>query len=134
VTVYLIASGRGYEDAKVILGEDFSGVLERDGWAPYWRFELASHQTCYGHLLRRASEMIADSLAGQARVPHALRRILLDGLAVRDQRDEDVIDADEFGLRVTELERAAADQPDPRAQSPAARRTCEPSAATRSRS
>jgi hypothetical protein len=31
--VYLIASGRGYEAAKVILGEDFSGVLERDGWA-----------------------------------------------------------------------------------------------------
>jgi transposase len=49
--------------------------------------------------------MIADSLAGQARVPHALRRILLDGLALRDQRDEDVIDAEEFGLRVTELER-----------------------------
>jgi transposase len=104
-TVYLIASGRGYEDAKVILGEDFSGVLERDGWAPYRRFELASHQSCYGHLLRRASEMIADSRAGQARVPHALRRILLDGLALRDQREEEIIDAEEFGLRITELER-----------------------------
>jgi transposase len=34
VTVYLIASGRGYEHAAEILGEDFSGVLERDGWAP----------------------------------------------------------------------------------------------------
>jgi transposase len=106
-TVYLIASGRGYEDAKVILGEDFSGVLERDGWAPYRRFELAQHQTCYGHLLRRTSEMIADSLAGQARVPHALRRILLDGLALRDQREEEIIDAEEFGLRVAELERRA---------------------------
>jgi transposase len=104
-TAYLIASGRGYEDAKVILGEDFSGVIERDGWAPYRRFELASHRTCYGHLLRRTSEMIADSLAGQARVPHAFRRILLDGLALRDERDEEIIDADEFGLRVTELER-----------------------------
>jgi transposase len=48
-TVYLIATGRGYEDAELILGEDFSGVLERDGWAPYRRFALASHQTCcYG--------------------------------------------------------------------------------------
>lgn len=107
VTVYLIAQGRGYEDAKLVLGEDFTGVLERDGWAPYRRFELAQHQTCYGHLLRRASEMIADSLAGQARVPHRLRRILLDGLALRDQRDEDVIDAEELGLRVIELERGA---------------------------
>jgi transposase len=61
----------------------------------------------YGHLLRRTSEMIADSVAGQARVPHALRRILLDGLALRDQRDEDIIDADEFGLGVTDLEQRA---------------------------
>lgn len=104
-TVYLIASGRGYEDATVILGEGFSGVLERDGWAPYRRFELARHQTCYGHLLRRTSEMIADSRAGQARVPHALRRILVDGLALRDQREQEVIDAEAFGLQVTELER-----------------------------
>ncbi|MGH2864232.1 MAG: IS66 family transposase [Solirubrobacteraceae bacterium] len=104
-TVYLIAKGRGYQDATVILGEDFSGVLERDGWAPYRRFELAHHQTCYGHLLRRTSEMIADSRAGQARVPHALRRILLDGLALRDKRDEDTIEAQAFRLGVTELER-----------------------------
>jgi transposase len=107
VTVYLIAQGRGYEDATLVLGEDFAGVLERDGWAPYRRFELAQHQTCYGHLLRRASELIADSLAGQARVPHRLRRILLDGLELRDRRDEGIIDAEQFGLRVRELERRA---------------------------
>jgi transposase len=103
VTVYLIAAGRGYEHACEILGEDYSGVLERDGWAPYRRFANARHQTCHAHLLRRTGELIADSVAGQARVPHAARRILKDALALRDQRDRDVIDADEFGLRVTEL-------------------------------
>ena len=41
VTVYLIASGRGYEQAASILGEGFCGVLERDGWAPYRRFQHA---------------------------------------------------------------------------------------------
>ena len=46
VTVYLIAPGRGYEHACEILGEDYSGVLERDGWAPYRRFTNAKHQTC----------------------------------------------------------------------------------------
>lgn len=35
--LYLIAPGRGYEHAAEVLGEDFSGVLERDGWAPYRR-------------------------------------------------------------------------------------------------
>ena len=57
-----------------------------------------------GHLLRRTSELIADSIAGQARVPRAARRILKDALALRDQRDEDVIEADEFDLKVTDLE------------------------------
>lgn len=101
--MYLIAAGRGYEDAEQILGADYSGVLERDGWAPYRRLTTAKHQTCAAHLLRRTGELIADSMAGQARVPHAARRILKDALALRDQRDQDVLDAEEFGLRVTEL-------------------------------
>jgi transposase len=101
VTVYLIAPGRGYEQATSVLGEGFSGVLERDGWAPYRRFEHARHQTCLAHLLRRAGELIADSVAGQAKIPHAVRRLLQDALAVRDQHadllavardDADVID------------------------------------------
>jgi transposase len=97
VTVYLIASGRGYEHAVEILGEDYAGVLERDGWAPCRRFTHAKHQTCHAHLLRRTGELIAASVAGQARVPHAARRILKDALALRDERDQDVIDAEEFG-------------------------------------
>jgi len=105
VTVYLIAAGRGYEHAAEILGEDFSGVLERDGWAPYRRSTAAKHQTCAAHLLRRTGELIADSVAGQARVPHAARRILKDALELRDQRAHDVIDAEEFGLKVTDLKR-----------------------------
>jgi len=47
--------------------------------------------------------MITDSLAGQARVPHAARRILKDALDLRDQRADDVIDAEEFGLKVRDL-------------------------------
>lgn len=85
VTVYDIAAGRGYRDAEAILGGGFAGVLERDGWAPYRKFEHATHQTCIAHLLRRCSELIGDAVAGQARVPRELRRILLDALAVRDQ-------------------------------------------------
>ena len=42
VVVYRIAPGRGFEDAKVVLGGDYTGVLERDGWAPYRQFTTAS--------------------------------------------------------------------------------------------
>jgi transposase len=88
VTVYLIAPGRGYEQAQSVLGPGFAGVLERDGWAPYRRFEFAAHQTCLAHLLRRAGELIADSVAGQAKIPHAVRRLLQDALAVRDTHQD----------------------------------------------
>ncbi len=101
VTVYLIARGRGYEQACEILGADYAGVLERDGWAPYRQFTAAKHQTCHAHLLRRTGELVASSIAGQARVPHTARRILKDALELRDRRE--VIDAEEFGLRVRDL-------------------------------
>ena len=85
VTVFDIASGRGYQQAAAILGEDFDGVLERDGWAPYRKFAHADHRRCIAHLLRRCRELIATSVAGQAKVPHELSRILHDALAIRDR-------------------------------------------------
>lgn len=115
VTVYLVADGRGYDQATIVLGPNYGGVLERDGWAPYRRFENATHQSCVAHLLRRASEMIADSLAGQARVPHAVRRLLLDALALRDAHpgaltrpgDLDVIDG--TAIEMDELDEGSID-------------------------
>ena len=97
VTVYLIAEGRGYEQAAQVLGGSYSGVIERDGWAPYRRFQHARHQSCAAHLLRRSVEMIADSVAGQAKIPHAVKRFFTDALAVRDAHrdlfdDGEVID------------------------------------------
>ena len=90
VTVYDIAVGEGsrsYEVARAVLGEDFDGTLCRDGWASYRCFKKATHQTCLAHLLRRANQMIADSVGGQARIPHAVRRLLHDALALRARRD-----------------------------------------------
>jgi transposase len=116
VTVYLIAPGRGYEQAHSVLGEDFSGVLERDGWAPYRRFTHAQHQSCAAHLLRRAGELIADSIAGQAKIPHAVRRLLLDALALRDQYSDLLASADAAEDDVidgTAVEIIDGDQPPP---------------------
>src|SRR5436189_6092293 len=52
-TVYAIHAGRGFEEAATMLGADFRGVLVRDGWSPYRRFDRTIHQTCLAHLLRR---------------------------------------------------------------------------------
>ena len=54
VTVYAILDGRGFQEAAGVLGAEYSGVLIRDGWAPYRRFEEAAHESCLAHLLWRA--------------------------------------------------------------------------------
>jgi transposase len=111
VTIYDIAGGRGYRDAETILGAGFAGVLERDGWAPYRKFTHAEHQTCLAHLLRRCSELIGDAVAGQAKVPHALRRILLDALAARDAGLDGAALADRVAGLQARIDRFCARQP-----------------------
>lgn len=88
VTVYAIQDGRGFEEAANVLGGDYAGVLIRDGWAPYRRFQEAGHQSCLAHLLRRCRQLIETAVAGAARFPHAVRRILLKGLELRDRHLE----------------------------------------------
>ena len=73
--------------------ENYAGVVERDGWAPYRRFTRARHQSCLAHLLRRCRELISDADRGQARTPHAVRRILTHALAVRADRDHGALTA-----------------------------------------
>jgi transposase len=93
MTVYSIQPGRGYQQAKVILGEDFSGFLVRDGWNGYRGFTGAVHQSCCAHLLRRCREMI--EVAGQGRptagFPQHMQRLLQQALQLRDRRDQDQI-------------------------------------------
>jgi len=86
VTVYAIQPGRGFDEAAQVLGADFAGVLVRDGWGPYRRFQRALHQTCLGHLLRRCRENLETALRGTARFPHAVKTLLQDALALRDRR------------------------------------------------
>jgi transposase len=83
VTVYAILAGRGFEQAATILSAQYAGTLERDGWAPYRRFTQAQHQSCLSHLLRRCRELLEHAQRGQARFPHAVRRILLAAFDLR---------------------------------------------------
>ncbi|MGH6690724.1 MAG: IS66 family transposase [Gammaproteobacteria bacterium] len=97
-TVYAIHRGRGYAEAASILGEDFSGYLVADGWAPYRCFEQATLQTCLAHLLRRCHEMLQTAMRGAVRFPRQVQAHLQHALALRDRRDAGEIG--EHGLRV----------------------------------
>jgi len=91
LTVYSIQPGRGYEQASVILGDDFDGFLVRDGWAVYRRFTQAVHQTCVAHLLRRCGEMLEVSTPAAAALPSTVKQIMQAGLKLRDRRDRNLI-------------------------------------------
>jgi transposase len=103
VTVYRIAHGRGYLDAAAVLGEGYAGTLERDGWAPYRRFVHARHQSCLAHLLRRCRELLTDADRGQARTPHAVRRILEHALRLRNADNAGALDAATLAIEAGRL-------------------------------
>jgi hypothetical protein len=86
-----------------VLGEDYDGILERYGWAPYRSFTDATHQTCLAHLLRRVRGLIDDAYAGQARTPHAVKRILQAIFAARDARDAGEITPEALAAEVAGL-------------------------------
>jgi transposase len=97
VTVYAILPGRGYDQSVVILGADYDGFLVHDGWAPYYRFPLAFHQSCLSHLLKRCREMAQMASPAAAAFPLAVRHLLLTSLELRDRYAQGGIS--EHGLR-----------------------------------
>ncbi len=87
-TVYAIAASRGGDVVRAILGADYAGRVVRDGWAAYRCLTCATHQTCLGHLLHRCHEILEVAKRGQAKFPHAVRRVLKRALDLRDRREE----------------------------------------------
>lgn len=98
VTVYTILPGRGFEQAASILGEDYDGFLSHDGWQPYYRFVHAFHQSCLSHLIRRCEDLVQSASTAAARFPLAVRRLLHQGLTLRDRYFQQEISV--HGLKV----------------------------------
>src|SRR5712692_2022748 len=88
VTVYSILPGRGHEQSAVILGKDYDGFLVHDGWAPYYRFQSAFHQSCVSHLLKRCREMAQMASPAAAAFPLAVRRLLQASLQLRHRHQQ----------------------------------------------
>lgn len=97
VTVYAILPGRGYEQSVVILGAAYAGFLVHDGWAPYYRFGAACHQSCLRHLLTRCQEMARIASPAAAAFPLRVKDLLQTSLQLRDRYQQGQIS--EHGLR-----------------------------------
>src|SRR5579863_2720089 len=85
VTVYAILPGRGYEQSVKILGAKYDGFLIHDGWAPYYRFQFAFHQSCLAHLLKRCREMAQVATPAAGAFPRVVEQLLRTGLELRER-------------------------------------------------
>jgi transposase len=85
VTFCEILPGRGFAEAARILGAEYAGWLIHDGWAVYYKFLKAAHQSCVAHLIRRCRDMAEVATPAAARFPLAVKQLLEDGLALRDR-------------------------------------------------
>jgi transposase len=85
VTVYAILPGRGYEQSAAILGATYDGFLVHDGWAPYYRFQFAFHQSCLAHLLKRCREMAQVASPAALAFPRTVEHLLQKGLELRNR-------------------------------------------------
>ena len=109
VTVYAILPGRGYEQSAVILGDHYQGFLVHDGWAPYYGFDEACHQSCLRHLLVRCTEMARMASPAAAAFPLVVYDLLQASLQLRNRYQQGEVSA--HGLRIatgrleTQLER-----------------------------
>ncbi len=84
-TLCEIARSRGFDVAAGVLGEEYSGVLIHDGWAPYDRFTNATHQQCVAHVLRRAHDLLEVATRGAVIFPRAVIELLQHALTARDE-------------------------------------------------
>jgi len=104
VTVYAILPGRGYEQAAMILGAAYDGFLIHDGWAPYYRFQFALHQSCLAHLLKRCREMAHIASPAALTFPRAVEDLLETSLALRDRHERGEVSERGLSIATGKLE------------------------------
>ncbi len=85
VTFCEILPGRGFAEAAAILGAEYAGWLIHDGWAVYYKFLKAAHQSCVAHLIRRCRDLAEVATPAAARFPLAVKQLFEEGLALRDR-------------------------------------------------
>jgi transposase len=87
VTFCEILPGRGFAQAKKILGAGYAGWLVHDGLRLYYKFLNAAHQSCLFHLIHRCQKMVEASPRTSG-FPLAVKQLLEKALALRDRYRE----------------------------------------------
>jgi transposase len=115
-TAYAIDSKRSAAVLERVIGRGWSGVLSRDGFASYDRFQDAIHQQCLAHVLRRARELLEGATRGAVRFPRQVIALFTEAIHWRngyvpgtwsdDQRDAHRVAFDDRLLELVTRPRA----------------------------
>jgi transposase len=73
---FRLLPGRGSEQAKDLLGADFSGILHRDRWKPYEHLDQATSQLCHAHIRRHLQAMLEST--GETATQGAMLKLASD--------------------------------------------------------
>ena len=84
-TWYCVAKGRGGDVLEGLLTEWWDGVLVHDGWAPYDRFEEATHQQCVFHIKTRCKELLEKAVGRTRLFPQRVLDLIDDALTARER-------------------------------------------------
>jgi transposase len=84
-SVYVQRPSRGADVIEEVLGKDFKGLMGHDGWAPYDKWNEATHQQCLAHLIRRAKDLLETATRGAVRFPRKVKGLLQAALSLRDR-------------------------------------------------
>lgn len=105
VTVYVIDESRGHEVVVKILGREFKGTLVGDCFLAYDHKDFADwiKQKCFAHLLNSLKKIEAEKTRGAVRFPRAVKQLLRDALALRDEKP--TLTARQFARRLGGIER-----------------------------
>jgi transposase len=85
ITYCQILPGRGFAEAKSILGAEYGGWLIHDGLRIYYKFLKAAHQSCAAHLIRRCRDLAEVATPAAACFPLTVKKLLEQGLCLRDR-------------------------------------------------
>jgi transposase len=84
-TCYVIDPSRSADALEEVIGRDYAGYLNHDGWSSYDRFHQATHQQCVWHAMRRAHRLLAQAKGGAVHFPRQVLRLFTEALHVRDR-------------------------------------------------
>lgn len=85
-TCYHIGRGRSADALEDVIGLDWAGILQHDGFASYDRFTKATHQQCLAHIIRRCRDLWGQATSGGAvRFPRDLVNLFTGAIHLRNE-------------------------------------------------